>query len=188
MSTEQSTELADLQQQLAAANLRIAELTEKSQIPQSCGHMANFLIGDEWGHFMCTVCRTEEAERKLVIEQHLRSDLAKELLRSLKILKEVVALTTIGQLSHDLEDRVRSVLFRWPIRPGAAELEQQVIAQNRQLQDALAEEREDLVNRLMSRFSGEYYMGIQQHMFRLGMEDIADTILSAGYRKQGGKA
>ncbi len=36
------------------------QLTEAFRTPEPCGHMKNFLIGDEHGHFSCTVCRCEQ--------------------------------------------------------------------------------------------------------------------------------
>lgn len=32
---------------------------------EPCGHPKNFLIGDEYGHFICTVCRHQETQVKL---------------------------------------------------------------------------------------------------------------------------
>ena len=41
------------------------QLRESSRTPGKCGHMENFLIGDEYGHFTCTVCSIQKLEVQL---------------------------------------------------------------------------------------------------------------------------
>ncbi len=58
-ATDQDAYL-DAQNQIAAIRARCEQLTEDFRTPEPCGHMKNFAIGDEHGHFSCTVCRCEQ--------------------------------------------------------------------------------------------------------------------------------
>ncbi len=63
-TTDQDAYL-DAQNQMAALRAQLEKLTADFRTPEPCGHMKNFAIGDEYGHFSCTVCRCEQLEREV---------------------------------------------------------------------------------------------------------------------------
>lgn len=56
--------VATLMDEADKARVEIARLREDFRTLEPCGHAKNFLIGDERGHFTCTVCRIAELEKE----------------------------------------------------------------------------------------------------------------------------
>ncbi len=66
------TKIADLeaqlhwaQRELDTARQTIEELRESYRTKEPCGHAKNFLIGDDYGHFTCTVCSLDTARQQM---------------------------------------------------------------------------------------------------------------------------
>jgi len=76
----------NLTNDITALRERNAELEASYRDKQPCGHPKNFLVGDEWGHFTCTVCERDralselaEAKEKLIF---IDADLSTAILQS----------------------------------------------------------------------------------------------------------
>ncbi len=50
---------------LSEENESLRQANESYRTPEPCGHMKNFLIGDEHGHFTCLVCHNAALRAKL---------------------------------------------------------------------------------------------------------------------------